>query len=803
MAARKAARWHQLILGLVLAASLALRLTALDVFITTDEPNWHDRSKRFYAALREGRWEDTVQSEHPGVITMWCGAIASPIAAWADDLTSLERWAPARRILTGENNPAGGDFPTLTLWSRRVVALFTWLGIVALFALLRRLFGRDVALVATALIALDPLFLMHSRFHHLDGILTTMMALSAVALLAGLDGSAGAQTGPRWRYIVLSGVTAGLAMANKAPALYLAPWTGLALALWAWFPRDEPARLWPGWPRVRRALVVGLAWGAVAAATILLVWPALWVHPVGTLRHVLAGAMRQGTSPHENLNYFMGQPVADPGWAFYPVAWALRTTPWAMLGIVAVVLTWRRPSHRREIASLLAFAICYGLMMTLSPKKFDRYLLPVFPATHIMAAFGLVGLAERVARRWPRWKRAATPALAAVLLVAGGLTLWPTRPYYSGAYNPLLGGTRTAPQALLIGWGEGLEQVARYVNHQPHPEHLHIASHSFTEFELFCREPTLTLLGYAHPVEPDYFLLYASKVQRRYVPHMVADLYGVETPAFTATKGGIEYAWLYDNPYYRDELTEVLARIAARDGGEALALWNVDAARRTAANTETPGVVMCGPVRDDFVLGSLQRAAEMSQTLWLIAIPEAEEALNALAAKHLARVAHETETVRIGEISARRYALAPGARFVPEAPRVSLPHRLGDGISLLGHDGLPERLEPGQTLSLRLYWRTTAAMETTYNVFLHLLAADGAMVVQGDAVPQGGGWPTSVWQPGETVIDDYTLTLPADAPQGPYTLAMGMYDPETMARLPITDAAGCPLPDDRIMVSLP
>jgi hypothetical protein len=55
---------------------------------------------------------------------------------------------------------------------------------------------------------------------------------------------------------------------------------------------------------------------------------------------------------------------------------------------------------------------------------------------------------------------------------------------------------------------------------------------------------------------------------------------------------------------------------------------------------------------------------------------------------------------------------------------------------------------------------------------------------QADAVPQGGGYPTVWWLPGEVVVDSLTLELPAGAPRDvAYSLIVGLYDPVTGDRL--------------------
>jgi hypothetical protein len=56
-----------------------------------------------------------------------------------------------------------------------------------------------------------------------------------------------------------------------------------------------------------------------------------------------------------------------------------------------------------------------------------------------------------------------------------------------------------------------------------------------------------------------------------------------------------------------------------------------------------------------------------------------------------------------------------------------------------------------------------------------------------DSVPQGGGYPTIWWLPGEVVADTLTLELPPDAPRDlVYRLIVGLYDPDTGDRLPVS-----------------
>jgi len=107
---------------------------------------------------------------------------------------------------------------------------------------------------------------------------------------------------------------------------------------------------------------------------------------------------------------------------------------------------------------------------------------------------------------------------------------------------------------------------------------------------------------------------------------------------------------------------------------------------------------------------------------------------------------------------------------------------------------------PGETLHLTLYWRALAEMETGYTVFTHLL--DGANQIQGqqDNPPMSGNYPTTMWLPGEVVIDEYTLVVDTDAPPGEHIIEIGLYVAETGQRLPVLDGMG-QIIGDRILLS--
>jgi len=136
---------------------------------------------------------------------------------------------------------------------------------------------------------------------------------------------------------------------------------------------------------------------------------------------------------------------------------------------------------------------------------------------------------------------------------------------------------------------------------------------------------------------------------------------------------------------------------------------------------------------------------------------------------------------------------------LPE-PEHPLAMQLGESITLLGYDLEPRNLRPGDVLHLTLYWQAQALMNTSYTVFVHLLDDGGQIQAQRDSVPVAGALPTTGWAEGEFIADGYEIAIPADAPMGLYSLAVGMYDAATGERLPTVDENGQPH-RDRILLT--
>jgi hypothetical protein len=88
-------------------------------------------------------------------------------------------------------------------------------------------------------------------------------------------------------------------------------------------------------------------------------------------------------------------------------------------------------------------------------------------------------------------------------------------------------------------------------------------------------------------------------------------------------------------------------------------------------------------------------------------------------------------------------------------------------------------------LTLRLYWQAVAPPPDLVR-FVQLVGPDGKIYGQQDSAPDGGAYPTRLWQPGEVVIETVSFPVQPARPPGRYQIHIGLYHPDTAQRLPLT-----------------
>lgn len=108
-------------------------------------------------------------------------------------------------------------------------------------------------------------------------------------------------------------------------------------------------------------------------------------------------------------------------------------------------------------------------------------------------------------------------------------------------------------------------------------------------------------------------------------------------------------------------------------------------------------------------------------------------------------------------------------------PALRVDAAIGDSVRLLGVTPDPLTPEAGAPFQVDLYWQADGAISADYTSFVQVLTGNGEKLAQSDHLVGGLYYPTSLWLPGETLLDRHTLAIPAGSAPGPYRLLIGLY----------------------------
>jgi len=117
-----------------------------------------------------------------------------------------------------------------------------------------------------------------------------------------------------------------------------------------------------------------------------------------------------------------------------------------------------------------------------------------------------------------------------------------------------------------------------------------------------------------------------------------------------------------------------------------------------------------------------------------------------------------------------------------------------------------QRVRPGETLDVTLYWQGLKPLDKNYSAFIRLYGRDVVTVTLLDTYPGGGMWQTTEWRPGQVVADRYrlrigdTLTNTRLMPTA-LKLDVGFWDYTTQHFLTTLDGGGKPTGRQRYEVA--
>ena len=745
---------QRFVVALIILAAVLVRLLPLKRYVTPDEPVWVYRSLRFADALASQDWAAVPSTGHPGVTTMWLGAAGVAARRWVDPVGGAAdaAWIRSTAWLSPENWQALRRLSAFLPYGRVAVALTTALGLWVTYRLVAHLFDWRIAGVTLGLLAFDPFLVGHSGLLHTDALLATYCGISVLCLLAAVRAERRS-----WAWSLTSGAAGGLALLTKSLAAFL-PLFALVLVGTTW-----ALRRW----RLQKTIELALPWGVACSATFLALFPAMWGAPVQTLRD-LFGAPRLQSTAALLPTFFAGRVALVHGPEFYAAALPLRLGPLVLVGLVLSVRAfWKRRSLRPELAWLWLFALGYTALLALSPKKYDRYLLPVLPPLALAASLGIIAAVDELAgSRATRAARYGRLPLVLVVVLLQLLLLAPFAAYPLTAFNPLLGGPWLAKRLLSVNWGEGMGAAARWLNDRPDADQLTVAALSVPSFAPLFSGRTVPLDQIALA---DYSVRPASAATERDDPVV-----------YTAHLGLLDHAVVVANRA-PSEQASFLASHATTDD-----VILSDAATPLLRVYEGPGSLtsLADLPTEAAVAARIAGLSPATGRIWLVSSPLAAPLTAAYARQTLAAIATPVATATVGGATISQYTIR---RPLDVGGATHIAH-FGEQVYLL------DALLPGTPLDasvpIHLRWRVPGPTPEDLYASFQLRDAEGYLWLEvGHPLVNAVTFPTTEWAPGEWADDRLTVKRPARIPPGDYTAELTVTDANSQ-QLGVWDGVG-------------
>lgn len=476
-------------IGGFLAIVFVPRLIGLGNVLTIDEPLWISRGQSFMNAVSVGNFDKTLVAGQPGVTTAWLIGISAP---WQSLIAAQASIGLATGVL--------------------ILGITYFLGI---------LIGKKWGMITGIFLALDPFLIAHSRLAHTDALLALFYVAALASLLCGFM-----YKKPQRRYIIMSALLAAGAILTKIFGLILIPTALLMFAINAWYRRVQ---------MVDTLRLAGL-WLSACIITIFLAWPALWLNADTVYSYMFSRSSLHAEGTRE-------QETTSAPWYYVRETFFRLSVPVTVL-LPFAIWQWRKKTpidHVVVTAALLSAGILFAVILNTGSDKSDRYILFTHLTLVILAPLGLRTIVQYALKN-PRMQKWAIYAISLpiVYLAIDDIRI---HPYYLAHYNRLY----PVESYHKLGWGEGLEQAASWMQH--HHPNAKVLTYYPRVFDYFYNGEVETIT-HLDDARADYAVLYRSMFERgehATETAIVKKFIGVKNkePEHIVTVNGLPYAWIF------------------------------------------------------------------------------------------------------------------------------------------------------------------------------------------------------------------------------------------------------------------
>ncbi len=638
-----------------------------------------------------------------------------------------DAWQDGNRFLFSEEFlwRANDQAHALLTAGRLPIILLGLLLLLGIWGWGRQAWGLTAGWIALLVALFDPNLMANARLITTDLPLTAFFFVAMWSFWHWLKR-------PSWPSLLLVGVLAGLAMATKYTALLFWPVTLLCLLI---FPASTRER----WSRLAHFGGMGLVgllvlWsvyrfdtGPIADFPLAMPVPApyFWQNLWETF-------VKLPLEAEAKLDFLLGEVSTGGWWYYFPVALAVKT-PLPSLALITFggIILARHRRLRAEVCLWLPPLAFLGLGLTGVLTIGYRHILPALPFLLLLAGYGGHWLVQKASSRRP---------LSALLLA--GLLVWLAvpagriYPHQEAYFNELAGDWTNWSNILVdsnLDWGQdlialrqvmddfGLAEVHLAYFGMAYPEHYGIRYQPLPGYLKFADGPEVAAFNPYTPA-PGWYAISATSLRLGVLTPETADYYAAFRPMAPVGRAGYSI-YLYHIP---EDAYQGVNRIVVQ---------------------QTP-------------VGQLS-ADELG-----------------------VQPTQQTVAKWVRSTTATLYPLGADFTAVYEPIGVDF----AGVMTLLGVHLVETAVSPPATIDLTLYWQVGSqpmpapapAVGPPLSAFVHLTGEEVWQVLA-----QYDGWETALrgLEPGDVIAQPVTIAINDELEPGSNFLLVGLYSPQTMARL--------------------
>ena len=364
-------------------------------------------------------------------------------------------------------------------------------------------------------------------------------------------------------------------------------------------------------------------------------------------------------------------------------------------------------------------------------------------------------------------------------------------PYYLTYYNPLVGGIHKAEDVLMVGWGEGLDQAADWIDEQPGADQSQVVSwYGAGPFSYYMDNKRFPLWFWDPDFwfEADYAVTYINQWQREIPDRETIAFFDSLEPIHTISLNGLEMARIYD---LRNVPPPEFTNISTASAGQCSDDFALSAHRQDRDSLlpgESTNVTLflktLSPLEQQYQLVA-RLSGDDDVSIWQseqeIGIPA--DLLSLIQIEHIELDIAIPPDAAAGEYTLSIACVEPESNgavsdaFIDVTTLTVLPVSVVDleatwaefGLETLRHQ---PRVQQGNTLTLAL--SASGKIDGSAKISMRLVDANGEKIAQQDKALERNM--------------EFALNVPNDLTPDQYDIAVIIYDPETLG--PIPDVAG-------------